>query len=65
MRRAVRAFSTGALDDVIYKSTHLELRAALRRLIDTEINPHVDAWEKEGIFPAHKVCWSCCCIPEH
>ncbi len=31
------------------------LRESLRRLIDEEINPHVDAWEAEGMFPAHEV----------
>ena len=25
------------------------------KLIDAEINPHVDAWEEAGIFPAHEV----------
>jgi len=25
------------------------------KLIDAEINPHVDAWEEAGIFPAHAV----------
>ncbi|XP_074006221.1 probable acyl-CoA dehydrogenase 6 [Numenius arquata] len=34
---------------------HRDLRAALRKLIDREINPFVDKWEEEGQFPAHKV----------
>src|SRR5438105_15587133 len=34
---------------------HDELRRTLRRFIDTEINPHVDAWEDAEIFPAHEV----------
>ncbi|XP_064022877.1 probable acyl-CoA dehydrogenase 6 isoform X3 [Pogoniulus pusillus] len=34
---------------------HGELRAALRKIIDKEINPFVDKWEEEGQFPAHKV----------
>uniref|UniRef100_A0A8C3K2D8 Acyl-CoA dehydrogenase 6 n=1 Tax=Calidris pygmaea TaxID=425635 RepID=A0A8C3K2D8_9CHAR len=34
---------------------HRDLRAALRKLIDKEINPFVDKWEEEGQFPAHKV----------
>lgn len=25
------------------------------QLIDQEINPHVDQWEAEGRFPAHKI----------
>ena len=34
---------------------HQELQRTLKRLIDTEINPHVDAWEEAEIFPAHEV----------
>jgi citronellyl-CoA dehydrogenase len=34
---------------------HEALRATLKRFIDDEINPHVDAWEEEEIFPAHQV----------
>ncbi|ROT82951.1 probable acyl-CoA dehydrogenase 6 [Penaeus vannamei] len=38
-----------------YKQEHLELQNSLKKLIDTEINPHVDRWEAEGQFPAHEV----------
>ena len=34
---------------------HQELQRTLKRFIDTEINPHVDAWEEAEIFPAHEV----------
>lgn len=34
---------------------HGELRTTARRFIDDEINPHVDEWERDGIFPAHEV----------
>ena len=34
---------------------HRELIRSLRKFIDAEINPHVDAWEKAGIFPAHEL----------
>ena len=34
---------------------HLELKRSLIRFFDTEVNPHVDAWEAKGIFPAHEV----------
>jgi citronellyl-CoA dehydrogenase len=34
---------------------HLELQRTLRRFIDNEINPHVDQWEEEQIFPAHEL----------
>jgi citronellyl-CoA dehydrogenase len=32
---------------------HDEVRRSLQRFIAAEINPHVDDWEKAGIFPAH------------
>src|SRR3569623_23440 len=31
------------------------LRRTVREFVDKEINPHVDAWEREGAFPAHEV----------
>ncbi len=34
---------------------HLEVRNTLKRYIDEKINPYVDAWEEEEIFPAHQV----------
>ena len=34
---------------------HLEVRKTLKRYIEEQINPHVDAWEEAEIFPAHKV----------
>ncbi|MEL6978123.1 MAG: acyl-CoA dehydrogenase family protein [Pseudomonadota bacterium] len=34
---------------------HREIERTLSRVIDHEINPHVDEWEAEGIFPAHEV----------
>ncbi len=34
---------------------HEELRRSMRKFIDEEINPHVNEWEKEEIFPAHDV----------
>ncbi|WP_119420183.1 acyl-CoA dehydrogenase family protein [Desertibaculum subflavum] len=34
---------------------HEELRRSLRKFIAAEINPHVDAWEEAGIFPAHEL----------
>ena len=34
---------------------HDQLRASLQKFIAAEINPHVDAWEKAGIFPAHEL----------
>jgi citronellyl-CoA dehydrogenase len=39
----------------IYTSDHLELQRSARKLIESEINPHVDEWELAGMFPAHEV----------
>ena len=35
----------------IFTAEHDELRASVRRFVDTEIRPHVDAWEEAGRFP--------------
>ncbi len=40
---------------MIYTEQHLELQRTVKKFIDTEINPHIDAWERDGIFPAHEV----------
>jgi citronellyl-CoA dehydrogenase len=34
---------------------HEALRQTWKTLIDREINPNVDEWEKEGAFPAHEL----------
>lgn len=39
----------------IYTAEHLEMQRQARKLIESEINPCVDTWEAEGIFPAHEV----------
>ncbi|XP_073533440.1 probable acyl-CoA dehydrogenase 6 isoform X1 [Phyllobates terribilis] len=38
---------------VLYTPEHNAIRESLRKIIDTEINPYVDQWEKEEQFPAH------------
>lgn len=40
---------------MIYQEDHLQLQETARRIIAAEINPNVDQWEDEGIFPAHRV----------
>ena len=40
---------------MIYTEQHLELQRSVKKFIDTEINPHIDAWERDGMFPAHEV----------
>ena len=38
-----------------FTEEHEHFRKSVRRLVDEEINPHVDAWEEAGIFPAHEL----------
>jgi citronellyl-CoA dehydrogenase len=38
---------------MLFTPEHEELRRSLQKFIAAEINPHVDAWEEAGIFPAH------------
>ncbi|XP_037330372.2 probable acyl-CoA dehydrogenase 6 [Pungitius pungitius] len=42
-------------DHLIYTRDHFAMQESLRKIINQEINPHVDQWEAEGTFPAHKV----------
>ncbi len=39
----------------MYTDEHRALQASLSKFIANEINPHVDQWEREGLFPAHEV----------
>ncbi|MBM3622650.1 MAG: acyl-CoA dehydrogenase [Alphaproteobacteria bacterium] len=38
-----------------FTAEHEQIRRTLRTIIDRDINPHVDKWEEDGIFPAHEV----------
>src|SRR3989304_2227427 len=38
-----------------FTQEHDGIRRNVKKFIDTEINPHVDAWEEAGIFPAHEL----------
>ena len=40
---------------MLFTAEHDEPRRILQKFIANEINPHVDAWEKADIFPAHEV----------
>ncbi|OUR75321.1 acyl-CoA dehydrogenase [Alphaproteobacteria bacterium 46_93_T64] len=40
---------------MLYGPEHKEFMSSLSKFIEQEINPHVDAWEDEGIFPAHEL----------
>jgi citronellyl-CoA dehydrogenase len=40
---------------MIYTEQHRELMRSVAKFCETEINPHVEEWEKAGIFPAHEL----------
>ena len=40
---------------MLFTDEHRAIRETLAQFIDKEINPYVDDWEREGIFPAHEV----------
>jgi citronellyl-CoA dehydrogenase len=40
---------------MIYSEQHKELMRSVAKFCEAEINPHVEEWEKAGIFPAHEV----------
>jgi len=40
---------------MMFTPEHEELRRSLQKFIAAEVNPHVDAWEEAGIFPAHEL----------
>jgi citronellyl-CoA dehydrogenase len=40
---------------MLYTEQHRELMRAVTRFVEAEINPFVDEWERDGIFPAHEV----------
>ncbi len=39
----------------MFTQEHEKLRQTVRKFVEQEINPHVDAWEEAEIFPAHEV----------
>lgn len=42
-------------EEGLYTAEHVEMRASLNKLIQKEINPHVEEWERAQMFPAQKV----------
>jgi citronellyl-CoA dehydrogenase len=40
---------------VQFTPEHEQFRQMVRDIVDKEINPHADAWEEAGIFPAHEL----------
>ena len=39
----------------IYGPDHYALQESLYKIIDAEINPYVEEWERAGAYPAHEV----------
>ena len=42
-------------DEHIFNEEHIQMRNSLHKIIQKDINPYVDKWEKEKQFPAHKI----------
>ncbi len=40
---------------MLFTEEHDAIRRTVAGFIDKEVNPHVDQWEEEGIFPAHEL----------
>lgn len=40
---------------MILTEEHEAIRQTIAKFVDTEINPHADQWEADGIFPAHEL----------
>ncbi len=40
---------------MLYTAEHLEMQDTVRKFVAAEINPFVEQWEQERIFPAHEV----------
>jgi citronellyl-CoA dehydrogenase len=50
-----RGVSTAAAAAAAPALSHADLRATIRAFVDREVNPHVDAWEEAGAFPAKEL----------
>ena len=52
---ASRISRRGLSSKIVDTEEHKLLRKTVEKFVVTELNPHVEAWEKAGIFPAKKV----------
>ena len=43
------------VDEHIFNEQHIQMRNTLNRIIEKDINPFVDEWEREKQFPGHKL----------
>ncbi len=51
----VETGADGTIPGTGFTKAHQLFRESVRRFIDQEINPYVDEWEREKMFPAHEV----------
>ena len=49
-----RCYSS-AQAEAFYNDDHKAMQATVRKIIDSDINPHVDRWEAEEMYPAREV----------
>ena len=42
-------------DEHIFNEEHIQMRNSLYKIIQKDINPYVEEWEREKQFPAHKI----------
>ena len=47
--------NASSLSDAFYNEEQKELQKTVTKLVETEINPNVQEWEKQKGFPAHQV----------
>lgn len=40
---------------MLFTADHDQFRTSVRKLVEDDINPHLDAWEEAEIFPAHEL----------
>ena len=40
---------------MLFTNEHNAIRSTIAQFIDKEINPYVDEWERDAIFPTHEV----------
>jgi citronellyl-CoA dehydrogenase len=40
---------------MLFTDEHNEIRRTVAHFVEKEVNPYVDQWEEDGIFPAHEV----------
>ena len=55
LRQVRSSMAMSTMADTFYNEEQKELISSVRKLIETEINPHCDEWEKQKSFPAHEV----------